>query len=215
MKYIKLNQGVYANTLPNINTAWDDNNFCTPEALVRDGKNEAFDVTIMVETVAPAFNPLTQTLAEVDPIKDAEGLWTQTWEVSDLSTEDAAAMLATAQATAWENIKTERDRRKSLGVKVGDHWYHSDADSRIQQISLFVMGASVPPVQWKTLTLSPLPVFVTMTQAIAGGIFQNTAASDTAVFAAAEVHRIAMEASDDPENYDFSGGWPVSIEDAV
>ena len=119
MKYIKLNQGVYAETLSNINTVWDESNHCTPEALVRDGKNEAFDVTIMVETVAPAFNPLTQTLAEVDPIKDAEGLWTQTWEVSDLSTEDAAAMLATAQATAWENIKTERDRRKSLGVKVG------------------------------------------------------------------------------------------------
>lgn len=118
------------------------------------------------------------------------------------------------QAAAWERIKNERDRRKSLGVKVGDHWFHSDADSRIQQLSLFVMGASVPPVQWKTLTLSPPPVFVTMTQAIAAGIFQNTAASDAAVFAAAETHRIAMEASDTPESYDFSGGWPASIEDA-
>lgn len=35
MKYIKLNQGVYAETLPNINTVWDANNFCTPEALVK------------------------------------------------------------------------------------------------------------------------------------------------------------------------------------
>ena len=118
------------------------------------------------------------------------------------------------QAPAWERIKAERDRRKALGVKVGDHWYHSDADSRIQQLSLFVMGASVPPVQWKTLTTSPPPVFVTMTQAIAAGIFQNTAASDAAVFAAAETHRIAMEASDTPESYDFSTGWPASIEDA-
>ena len=118
------------------------------------------------------------------------------------------------QAAAWERIKTERDRRKSLGVKVGAHWYHSDADSRIQQISLFVMGAAVPPIQWKTLTTSPPPVFVTMTQAIAGGIFKNTAASDAAVFAAAETHRVAMEASATPETYDFSSGWPVSIEDA-
>lgn len=108
----------------------------------------------------------------------------------------------------------ERDRRKALGVKVGDHWYHSDADSRIQQISLFVMGASVPPIQWKTLTTTPSPVFVTMTQTIAAGIFQNTAASDAAIFAAAETHRVAMEASSTPESYDCSVGWPESIEDA-
>ena len=108
----------------------------------------------------------------------------------------------------------ERDRRKALGVKVEDHWYHSDADSRIQQISLFVMGASVPPIQWKTLTTTPSPVFVTMTQTIAAGIFQNTAASDAAIFAAAETHRVAMEASNNPESYDFSAGWPESIEDA-
>ena len=53
-----------------------------------------------------------------------------------------------------------------------------------------------------------------MTQAIAVGIFQNTAASDAAVFAAAETHRVAMEALVDPGSYDFSGGWPASIEDA-
>ena len=110
-------------------------------------------------------------------------------------------------------IKVERDRRKVLVVNVGDHWYHSDADSRIQQISLFVMGASVPPIPWKTLTTTPLPVFVTMTQTIAAGIFQNTAASDAAIFAAAETHRIAMKASPTPETYDFTGGWPASIED--
>lgn len=125
-----------------------------------------------------------------------------------------AASLLERQAAAWERIKQERDRRKSLGVKVGQHWYHSDADSRIQQISLFVMGASVPPIPWKTLTTTPPPVFVTMTQTIAAGIFQNTAASDAAIFAAAETHRIAVEASASPESYDCSVGWPVSIEDA-
>lgn len=117
------------------------------------------------------------------------------------------------QAAAWERIKHERDRRKSLGVKVGAHWFHSDADSRIQQLSLFVMGAAVPPVQWKTLTTSPPPVFVTMTPAIAAGIFQGTAASDAAIFAAAEAHRLAMQDSSAPEQYDASTGWPVSIED--
>lgn len=122
--------------------------------------------------------------------------------------------LAARQAAAWERIKAERDRRKSLGVKFGAHWYHSDADSRIQQLSLFVMGSNVPPVQWKTLTASGAPVFVTMTQSIAAGIFQGTAASDAAVFAAAEAHRVAMEASSTPETYDLSGGWPAGFGDA-
>lgn len=136
------------------------------------------------------------------------------YDGADFTATPATPLLERREA-AWERIKAERDRRKSLGVKVGAHWYHSDADSRIQQISLFVMGASVPAVQWKTLTTSPPPVFVTMTQAIAGGIFQATAASDAAVFGAAEAHRVAMEASATPETYDYSTGWPVSIEDAL
>lgn len=213
MKYIKLNQGVYVNTLPNINTAWDGNNYCTPEALIKDGKGEQFGVVEMVETAQPSYNHITQSIEEATPTL-VGGIWTQQWTVTNLSLEQAEANLLAVENQAWERIKAERDRRKSIGVKVGKHWYHSDADSRIQQISLFVMGAAVPPIQWKTLTTSHPPVFVTMTPALAAGIFQATAASDAAVFAAAEVHRVVMEASSTPESYDFSGGWPVSIEDA-
>lgn len=126
-----------------------------------------------------------------------------------------AAPLAERQAAAWERIKQERDRRKYLGVKVGQHWFHSDDPSRIQQIALAMMGNAIPAgLQWKTLTLTPPPVFVEMTPALAQGIFTATAASDAAIFAAAEVHRVAMEASATPESYDCTGGWPASIEDA-
>ena len=167
----------------------------------------------VTKTPQPAFNPVTQAVEQLPPTTDGD-VWTQQWNVRPLPTEDVATNRAVARAAKWEAIKAERDRRKALGVKVGKHWYHSDADSRIQQISLFVMGASVPPIQWNTLTTTPSPVFVTMTQAIAAGIFQNTAASDAAIFAAAETHRIALEASPTPETYDFTGGWPASIEDA-
>ena len=125
------------------------------------------------------------------------------------------APMAERQVAAWERIKAERDRRKYLGVKVGAHWYHSDDSSRIQQLALAMMGAAIPAgLQWKTLTTTPPPVFVAMTPALAQGIFTATAASDAAIFAAAEVHRVAVEAMSDPENYDCSGGWPASIEDA-
>ena len=173
------------------------------------GQIDTPEVSSYVPSTTPDYGPATHAVRETAPVGGV-----QQWEVYALPAEEATANQAAARAAKWEAIMAERDRRKALGVKVGDHWYHSDADSRIQQISLFVMGASVPPIQWKTLTTTPSPVFVTMTQTIAAGIFQNTAASDAAIFAAAEVHRIAMEASPTPENYDYSGGWPVSIEDA-
>lgn len=177
----------------------------TPGAACDNGDVQSYEAA-----TTPDYNPTTHAVRETAPVGGV-----QQWEVYPLPIEEAQANHAAALVAAWNRIKAERDRRKSLGVKVGDHWYHSDADSRIQQISLFVMGAAVPPVQWKTLTTSPPPVFVTMTQAIAAGIFQNTAASDAAIFAAAEAHRVAMEASANPQDYDCSGGWPASVEDEV
>ena len=120
------------------------------------------------------------------------------------------------QAAAWARIKHERDRRKYLGVKVGAHWFHSDDPSRIQQLALAMMGAAIPSgMMWKTLTTTPPPVFVEMTPALAQGIFTATAVGDAAIFAAAEAHRMAMEASAAPESYDCTSGWPVSIEGAA
>jgi hypothetical protein len=118
------------------------------------------------------------------------------------------------RAEVWEAIKTERDRRAAMGVKVGAHWYHSDQKSRTQQLGLVMLGQNIPAgLQWKTLSYSPNPVFVTMTPALAQGIVMSTAASDTAIFTAAEVHRMTMEASAAPQDYNFSAGWPVSIEE--
>ena len=173
-----------------------------------DGQIDTPEVSSYVPSTTTDYDPATHAVRETAPVGGV-----QQWEVYALPAEEATANQASARAAKWEAIKVERDRRKALGVKVGAHWYHSDAASRIQQISLFVMGASVPPIQWKTLTTTPPPVFVMMTQSIAAGIFQNTAASDAAIFAAAETHRIALEASPTPETYDFTGGWPVSIED--
>ena len=120
----------------------------------------------------------------------------------------------TPKEFAWAGIKAERDRRAALGVKVDAHWFHSDEKSRIQQLGLVLLGQGVPAgLAWKTLTFAPPVVFVAMTPALAVQIVQATAASDTAIFTAAEVHRMAMEASQDPGSYDFTGGWPPSIED--
>lgn len=109
----------------------------------------------------------------------------------------------------WAAIKAERDRREVGGVKVKvgttNKWFHSDDASRIQQMGLVMMGASIPAgLQWKTLD----GTFVAMDQTVAGNVFAAAAASDQAIFAVAETHKAAMEASADPSTYDFSTGWP-------
>lgn len=120
------------------------------------------------------------------------------------------------QEQKWEQIKQERDRRKYLGIKVDNHWFHSDDPSRIQQIALRMLGESIPVgLQWKTLTLQVPPAFVEMTPALASGIFIGTILSDAAVFAAAELHKVTMEALTNPEDYDYSNNWPLSIEDEL
>ncbi len=182
---------------------------------------EPFGFAELIVSQQPTFNASTQKLVEGTPTKQQDGGWVASWSVVDKYTDAAEQAQAVAEDLArkkvakWEPIKAERDRRRLLGVRMGDHWFHSDDSSRIQQLALAMMGASLPAgLKWKTLTLTDAAVFVEMTPAIAQGIFQAAAASDAAIFAAAEAHRVALEASANPESYDFSGGWPVSIHDA-
>jgi hypothetical protein len=113
------------------------------------------------------------------------------------------------KAQVWEEIKSLRDSKTiTCGYKVGTKWYHSDQISRTQQLGLVLMGSNIPSgLQWKTMDGS----FVEMTQTLAQQILQAAAASDIAIFTAAEVHKAALETAD-PTTYDFSIGWPVSFE---
>ena len=133
------------------------------------------------------------------------------WEGGDPLPTDEELIAAWHQVQIdlkWEEIKAERDEKKAGGVKVGDKWFHSDDTSRIQQIGLVMMGANLPAnLMWKTMDGS----FILMTQTLAGQIFQTIAYSDQNIFKVAETHRMNMEASDDPANYDFSQGWPETF----
>lgn len=122
-----------------------------------------------------------------------------------LPAEDPAEPRAQVEARLWSQIKQVRARIKAGGVLVAGKWYHSDESSRVQQIGLCMMGAAVPAVAWKTMDGS----FVTMTPAIAAGIFAATATLDMAAFSAAEGHRAALLAAADPAAYDYSAGWPA------
>ncbi|MEX3628327.1 MAG: XkdW family protein [Burkholderia sp.] len=146
--------------------------------------------------------------------------------LDDLVAAYPAAKLAEDKANKWERIKTERDRRKSGGfkVKVGgsNKWFHSDADSRIQHLGLkdkardLIAGGGAmtdkltilgQTVKWKTMDGS----FVDVSAQVAFDIVAAAGDLDAQLFAAAETHKAAMEASADPASYDFSAGWPKSF----
>lgn len=112
----------------------------------------------------------------------------------------------------WGQIKAKREALKSGGVRVGVHWFHSDADSRIQQLGLVIMGANMPAgLRWKTIDNG----LVDMTPALAQQIFAATANWDATLFGIAEVHRDAVMESSNPEAYDWSAGWPAGYQGEV
>ena len=115
-------------------------------------------------------------------------------------------------AEIWKRIKARRDAVKAGGVKVGAKWFHTDESSRIQHMALNMMGSGIPSnLQWKTMD----GTFVTMTQTLAGQVFQAVATLDMTAFAKAEEHRVAMEAAADPAAYDFSAGWPQTYAETL
>lgn len=114
---------------------------------------------------------------------------------------------AELQEMSWALIKKERDRRKSEGgYKVGTYWYHSDDTSRIQQLALVMLGASMPNnIMWKTMSGD----FILMTPTLAGQVFQAAMVSDMTVFAVAEQKKATMNALADPRTYNHLSGWPL------
>lgn len=138
-----------------------------------------------------------------------DGEWLSSDDAAVQAIIDAYDPLPPARLDKWREIQAERDRRKAAGVRVGGHRFHSDPESRIQQLGLVMMGASIPAgLQWKTLDSA----FVTMTPTLAGGIFAATAASDQGIFAAAEAHRATVNAMSDLaaiSAYDHLVGWPA------
>lgn len=148
---------------------------------------------------------------EADPVRPDDRLF---WVVEnpDGSYDAAAKDKALVTPPVWERIKSKRDAVKNGGVQIAGKWFHTDDASRIQHMALNMMGAAIPAnLQWKTMDGS----FTLMTQALAGQIFQAVALLDMQAFAAAEEHRVAMEASANPFEYDFGTGWPQTYADTL
>ena len=91
MIYAKLKpDNTFDHAVSNVNTVWDANNYCTPEALIKDGKANQFSVVELHETPKPTFNAATQTCIQVGA-EIVDGSWKTKWLVSDMTPEEIEA----------------------------------------------------------------------------------------------------------------------------
>lgn len=123
--------------------------------------------------------------------------------------------LETAKKDRWEKIKQYRDDREEGGVKLAisgtDYWFHSDTRSLIKYLFLLFLATVFSShfqtgIQWKTMEND---VLVDLAPAIIINIFFTVMAMGNTVHQVARTHRVAMESSADPNNYDFTTGWPL------
>lgn len=143
------------------------------------------------------------------------------------------ALLTDARNDIWEKIKVLRQDRQYLGVKIttvnGQFWVHSDEPSRSLHLGMVgaailhilnaVVGITTLPLfpanlVWKTMQKNAQgqPIFIQLDYVLALQIFAADKAMTSDCFQIAEYHRLQMESSADPLNYNYHVGWPAVYE---
>ena len=103
-------------------------------------------------------------------LMQVDGQWESSDDVAVQAIIDSYDPLPKVQQAMWNAIQAERENRKLQGLPIAGKRYHSDADSRIQQLGLAMLGASIPAgLQWKTMDGSFVEMTPTLAQQIFGG----------------------------------------------
>ncbi|ELU4452340.1 DUF4376 domain-containing protein [Salmonella enterica] len=119
------------------------------------------------------------------------------------------AVLSSVKKGKIQQIKTQRDTVTADYIIIDGNHFHSDANSRIQQMSLTRMGQAkqIPAgLMWQTKNNG----LIELTNDIAAQFETVTMDHDMRLFANAQRHIAAVEALGDIEavlDYDYSSGW--------
>lgn len=117
--------------------------------------------------------------------------------------------LANKKENVVRSIKAHRDGVTADYIIINGNHFHSDANSRIQQLSLTRMGQAkqVPAgLMWQTKNNG----LIELTNDIAAQFESVTMDHDMRLFANAQRHIAAVEALEDIQaaiDYDYSSGW--------
>lgn len=111
MQYVQLNaDGTFHKNCERGNILWDENNFCTAEALYKDGKAAPFRVHPLDDTPAPEYDPMTQVLV-IDGGSLVNDRWKHNWRVDALSPEQIAANIAAKNASIMREVQEKTQKR--------------------------------------------------------------------------------------------------------
>lgn len=167
----------------------------------------------------PIYNQKMQSLGEAIMVV-GEGQVVRTREVINMSDSEVLAAAALVKGAVWERIKAFRDHRlDNGGYQAAGHWFNSDVRAKGEQSVLagradriqlasgdmaaqYVIGGE--NVQWKTMDNGYVPMNATLALAIR----ESAETMTVKTYKAAATHQYLLNLCADPENYDFTSGWP-------
>ena len=105
LRYVQSKDGKFVRHIHDVEpTQWDADNFCFARRLTEE-QADKFGVTKIQIVTAPYYNPATQSREE-GPAILSQGVWSQTYVVSNLSSED----VSTKYQLKSSEIRDARDR---------------------------------------------------------------------------------------------------------
>lgn len=178
-------------------------------ALVFDGKawlpvedhrgKTAFDTDAGCEVLINALGPLPDNVTLMKPDSQFVRWDGKRWQPD----------IEKARQVKTVEIKRHRDHITADYIIIDGHHFHSDASSRIQQMTLTKMGLAgqIPKgLMWQTKNHG----LIELTNDIAARFEAETMAHDMRLFATAQRHIAAVEALTDMQavmDYDYNTGW--------
>ena len=111
------------------------------------------------------------------------------------------------QQQAWENIKKLRYEKMTGGVYIPslNKWVHTDEAASIQYafIGLRIMQGTYTPIVWKAMDNT----FIQLTEEVFIELQERMMEQTQTIHAKAEYHKLMMEASENPLEYDYTTNW--------
>ncbi|EAX8474373.1 DUF4376 domain-containing protein [Salmonella enterica] len=168
--------------------------------LVEDHRGQTFyDKQSGHKVYITELGPLSENITIISPMSKFDRWNGETWQPS----------ITDAKAAKIQQIKAHRDTVTADYIVIDGNHFHSDANSRIQQMSLTRMGQTkqIPAgLMWQTKNNG----LIKLTNDIAAQFETVTMDHDMRLFANAQRHIAAVEALEDIEavlDYDYSSGW--------
>lgn len=181
---------------PGSTPIWSGKNW----TLIEDHRGQiAYDKQNGNQVILSELGPLPENTTIISPSSFFDRWNGETWQPS---------IVDAKQAKIYE-IKSHRDRVTADYIIIDGNHFHSDANSRIQQLSLTKMGQAkqIPSgLMWQTKNKG----LIELTNEIAAQFETVTMDHDMRLFANAQRHIAAVEALEEIQaviDYDYSTGW--------